>query len=70
MGEQADVIHETKDSGWLGGMIYANRDDPRIIVPKKPAWLGWTINFGRPLTWGLLAVTVALWLVASRRSGS
>ncbi len=35
------------DRHWKGGMIYVNRDDPALWVPKRFG-LGWTINLGRP----------------------
>jgi hypothetical protein len=28
--------------------IYYSKADPRIIVPKRWKWMGWTINFARP----------------------
>jgi hypothetical protein len=30
---------------WKRGLIYSCKDDPRIVVPKKQKWRGWTINF-------------------------
>ena len=30
---------------WLGGIIYYNRDDPDLLIPKR--W-GWTVNFAHP----------------------
>jgi uncharacterized membrane protein len=35
---------------WL---YYANRADPRWVVPKRSG-LGWTFNFARPVAWALL----------------
>ncbi|MDP9027317.1 MAG: DUF5808 domain-containing protein [Actinomycetota bacterium] len=50
------------DRHWKGGMIYVNRDDPALLVPKRFG-LGWTVNLGRPagaaLTILLLVVLVA-----------
>lgn len=28
------------------GVLYVNRKDPRILVPKRNPSLGWTLNFG------------------------
>jgi uncharacterized membrane protein len=36
-----------------------NPNDPRIIVPKRTRWRGWTLNFGRPATWLILALLLA-----------
>jgi len=36
-----------EDVYWKGGMIYVNRDDPAILVPRRFG-AGWTLNFGHP----------------------
>lgn len=50
-----------EDSMWLAGIIYCNRYDPSIFVPKRFG-VGWTINVGRPGAWaviiGFLVVTI------------
>ena len=33
---------------WKWGNIYFCKEDPRVIVPKRLKWMGWTINFARP----------------------
>ena len=47
------------DRHWKGGMIYVNRDDPAVWVPKRFG-LGWTLNLGRPAG---VAIIVLLLLV-------
>jgi uncharacterized membrane protein len=42
------------DYRW-GGLIYWNAGDARIWVPKRLG-LGWTLNFGRPVAWAVLAL--------------
>ena len=39
--------------------VYYCKDDPRVIVPKRFRWMGWTINAARPS-----AILVALLAVA------
>jgi uncharacterized membrane protein len=39
--------------------VYYCRADPRVIVPKHPKWMGWTVNAARPS-----AIPVALLLLA------
>ena len=39
--------------GYRWGLVYANPDDPRIFVPKRIG-VGWTLNFGRPVSWLIL----------------
>lgn len=46
------------------GIFYVNSKDSRVIVPKFNPSMGWTLNFGNPLTYlGLLAI-VAIVVVA------
>ena len=35
-------------------MVYVCKDDPRLIVPKRPKWGGWTLNFAHASVWLLL----------------
>src|SRR5262245_54516395 len=39
---------------WRRGIIYVCKDDPRLIVPKRPKWGGWTLNFAHASAWLLL----------------
>ena len=32
---------------YIWNIFYYNRNDSRIIVPKRTRFLGWTINFAR-----------------------
>ncbi|HEY7029255.1 MAG TPA: DUF5808 domain-containing protein, partial [Gemmatimonadales bacterium] len=32
-------------------LTYRCPEDPRIFVPKRRPWFGWTVNFGHPLGW-------------------
>lgn len=32
-------------NNWVLGMFYYNKEDPRLMPPKRIAWMGWTINF-------------------------
>jgi uncharacterized membrane protein len=41
--------------GWFG--IYVAPGDSRVWVPKRPAWMGWTINLGHP-TGSLIMITL------------
>lgn len=41
------------------GIFYHCKADPRVIVPKRLKWLGWTINAARPS-----AIPVVLLLLA------
>lgn len=55
------------DRFWPGGLVYLNRDDPSVWVPKRVG-IGWTVNLGSAggiaLTAGLLLVPVLAVAVA------
>jgi len=40
------------------GTFYINRKDPRIIVPRRLPSLGWTLNFGHPISYVFLSLFV------------
>ncbi len=42
--------------------IYYCKADPRVIVPKHPKWMGWTVNAARP---SAIPVALLLLLVAA-----
>jgi uncharacterized membrane protein len=50
--------------GWIGGMIYYNRQDPSLIVEKRIG-IGWTFNFAHPITWLWMALLIAGPLLAA-----
>jgi len=45
------------------GIFYFNKDDYRIIVPKKQKVLGWTLNWAQPKTY-LFLLTVVFIIVS------
>lgn len=50
------------DRYWKAGMFYVNRDDPALIVEKRFG-IGYTMNFGHPLSWVILLLLVVAPLV-------
>lgn len=55
--EQNSYVPVDDDPFWFGGMIYSNRNDPSIFVPKRFG-VGTTVNFGHPM--GILALTALI----------
>jgi len=59
----------TPDSAWVGGLFYYNPDDPAIFVEKRFG-LGFTLNFGQPVSWlflvGLLLIPIIVATAAGR----
>src|SRR5262245_61555110 len=46
---------------WAGGVVYHCTADPRVIVPRRRRWGGWTLNFAHRSAWlALLAAVVVL----------
>jgi len=41
------------------GVFYCNAQDPALLVPKRYG-LGYTLNFGNPWSWAVLAVILVL----------
>jgi hypothetical protein len=48
------------DRFWKAGLLYANRDDPAIVVGARFGD-GWALNFGNPVAWLIITGTVAAW---------
>jgi uncharacterized membrane protein len=46
-------INMNDDVLWKGGIFYFNRSDHSFLVAKRFG-IGWTINFGNPVTWAVL----------------
>ena len=51
--------HPQGQPGHWRGVIYVNRDDPALFVPKRIG-IGWLLNFGRPASWVVLGALVAV----------
>lgn len=49
----------TPDSSWRLSSIYSNRADPALFVQKRFG-LGYTLNFGNPMSWLIIAMMSAL----------
>ena len=62
MGDPPDIEALWRDAThWRAlGLVYVCPADPRVVVPKRTARLGWTLNLGHP---GRAAVTLG-WMSA------
>ncbi|MCI4397231.1 MAG: hypothetical protein JHC34_00155 [Acidobacteria bacterium] len=56
---QAPSGDRTPDECWLGGILYFNRDDPALFLPKRFG-VGYTLNFGNRWSWVILALIAVL----------
>lgn len=50
----APVGDRTADRDWKWGLFYFNRADPALMIEKRVG-IGYTLNFGNPLSWAVLA---------------
>ncbi|MBB4824209.1 putative membrane protein [Sporosarcina luteola] len=48
-----------EDAYWKAGIFYVNRNDPSLIVEKRFG-VGWTMNFGQPLSYFIILVPLLL----------
>lgn len=61
----AQVVGDrTPDQCWKAGMFYVNPDDPALLVEKRFG-IGYTLNFGRPAAWLLIAATIGVAVAAA-----
>jgi uncharacterized membrane protein len=64
----AQVGRRSPESCWKAGIFYVNPDDPAIFVEKRFG-IGYTLNFGHPMSWLILGLSilaplaVAIWVV-------
>lgn len=55
--------HMNESDMWVYS-FYINRFDSRIIVPKRNKMMGWTLNFGNPFTYVLIAIIIGLIIIS------
>ncbi len=47
-------------NNWIFGLIYYNPNDPRTFLPKRIKWLGFTLNFAKPLSYLFVVLLIVL----------
>jgi hypothetical protein len=47
-------------------LIYFCKEDPRVIVPRRIKWMGWTLNFARPSAVPTLLLVLVFLIVPLR----
>ena len=56
---------KTNPEYYKWGIFYFNPKDNRVILPKMNAALGWTLNFGSPITYLIIIAFVLLLIFVS-----
>jgi uncharacterized membrane protein len=59
----------TDPDNYKWGIFYYNPSDPRILLPKRNMYLGWTLNFANPLSYCFILVVIAFGLIIDRIFG-
>jgi uncharacterized membrane protein len=54
------AVYRDDERFWFGDIIYYNRDDANLFIPKRYGW-GWTVNFAHP--GGKLILVVMLLMI-------
>ena len=57
--EASDTLLSDDDRFWKLGMLYCNPDDASLFLPQRSG-IGWTVNWGRPAVWAMMAVFVLI----------
>lgn len=57
--EASDTLLSDDDRFWKLGMLYCNPDDASLFLPQRSG-IGWTVNWGRPAVWAMMAMFVLL----------
>lgn len=54
-----DTLSADDDRLWRLGIFYADENDAAVLVPKRFG-IGWTLNWARPASWGIVLGFIAL----------
>ena len=54
------------EGNYIWGIIYFDKQDRRVIVPKINRGLGWTINFARPQAYLVILILVAAIILSTK----
>jgi uncharacterized membrane protein len=64
-GAPLPIGDRTPDECWKLGILYVNRNDPAFFVEKRFG-IGYTINFGNPITWIVVPAFLLLVTITAR----
>ena len=59
-----DNFFKDNPENWEWGILYVNKNDTRLIVPKRSEALGWTLNFAHNSVKVGLAIIILLIIIA------
>ncbi len=50
------------DSNWKWGLFYFNTNDARVWLPKRNPWMGFTLNWAKPMAYVYIFLILVLGL--------
>ncbi len=56
---QKITVNRDDDAYWKLGSLYYNPEDPSLFIEKRFG-IGWTLNWGRPMSWVIIIGLIAL----------
>ena len=59
-GKEIENTMNKNPNNWWKGILYFNRGDHRLIVPKNNPYLGWTLNFASPYAYLTIAAIIVI----------
>jgi uncharacterized membrane protein len=51
-------------NNWKWGSFYYNKEDHRLLPPKRISWMGWTVNFANPKSVALFVAILVFCLLS------
>lgn len=63
--EEFNAWHDSSDN-WKAGLFYYNKNDHRLLVPKRIESMGWTVNFANPLSIIAMLVLIIAFIVFAK----
>jgi uncharacterized membrane protein len=68
--EQSDIWRKDESNWNFNHLIYHNKDDNRILLPKYYPEMGWTVNFANPksyLTLFLIPILIIIIILITEK---
>lgn len=63
--DRYDKMRSDPDN-YILGLFYFNSRDPRIILPKRNPYLGWTLNFANPFSFLFILLIIASGIIIDK----
>lgn len=56
--------YEPNANNWKG-LLYFNKKDSRVVVPKRVPGMGWTLNFANPYTYIMILAIISIIVISN-----